>query len=98
MNESRQEITNLIDKYFDKKLHKNNYNKLKQLINKEKDIFVLKDFVEKSEYYLMNYGSENEAETNSTYKLPDDEVLDNLIVRFRLEQLNHKREKGWYYE
>ena len=94
MNEERQEIINVIDKYFDKKANRKEYNALQNQIKGEKDIFVLRSFAEKAEYIIEAYGAEDEGEGHYEFSYPENEILDRLSDIFRLEQLNNKREKG----
>lgn len=93
MGEERHKIINMVENNFDKKENKKEYNNLFKLIKNEKDIFVLKDFLEKAEYLIINYGAEDEDDTFNN-KMSDDEILDSLSYRFKLIKLNHKREKG----
>ena len=90
MTEERNELTGIINKYFKDKKGKEHKDLMKSIKN-TKDIEVIRTFVEKVEYIIQAYGSEDSGineDSPWSFELAEDEVLERIHSYFILEQIN----------
>lgn len=90
MTEERNELTGIINKYFKDKKGKEHKDLMKSIKN-TKDIEVIRTFVEKVEYIIQAYGSEDSGineDSSWSFELAEDEVLERIHSYFILEQIN----------
>ena len=86
IKEEQNEIESTLNKYFNKK--DKGLKALLRDVKKEGNIEVLKRFNDVLEYILQAYGEEEKDANSFEFKLDNDEVIERIHSRFRIEILN----------